>query len=162
MPTMAQQCADSLKQVVAFYADHGCPCAFPRFGQLTQFHFTHYGSGAVGCHATEIAIHLVTMDSGPYQHVGGPTDGPEPLACKICGTELECRWDQYSINMDVTTLVYRIVRAQPKGPSPTGPIPMPRGFYGFADASIKMCADAFITEGSFEDMIAYLTALREP
>ena len=68
MPTMPEQCTAALRSVLAFYQQHGCPCAFPRFAQLTQFKFQDYATGPVGCHATEIAIHLVTdAKTGPYQ-----------------------------------------------------------------------------------------------
>ena len=160
MSSPYEQCVTALDRVLAFYARHGCPCGFPRFGQLAQIHFRNYTNSPVGCHATEIAIAKATGENGFYQFVRDGGDVRQ-LACWVCGSEVETRWEQFSINMDVTAMVYRIVRAQPVGLMVEPVIPMPRGFFGFDRASIDVCAKGFTREGSFDDMIAYLQALRE-
>jgi len=162
MPTPYEQCLAGLRSVVAFYRAKGaCPCAFPRFGQLTQFDFRKFGTGPVGCHATEIAIGLAAGEGGFYTFVRDAGDVRQ-LSCGVCGSEIDSRWEQFNIHMDVTTLVYRIVRARPLGLAADPIMPLLQGFFGFSQGDIQRCARGFSREAGFDEMVAYLQATGEP
>jgi hypothetical protein len=160
--SMPAQCTAALRRTLAFYAaEKSCPCAFPRFGQLVQFHHTNFGAGPVGCHATEIAIALLTEKEHGVYTVGSSRGGQiSNCMCRICQSEMDLGWEQYNINLDVSWLTYRIVRPQPVGPSANIMIPMPAGFFGFKGDDIQRCAKAFVKYSTFEAMEQYLTELR--
>lgn len=148
-----EQCAGGLREVLGFYRAQGCcPCAFPRFVQLVGFDFRTFGTGPVGCHAAEMGIGMCTGGGG-FFHAH-----EQVHVCSVCGSEATVKWEQFNINLDVTTMTWNKLCAVPRGAAPEKRIPMPSGFFGFQQKDIARCAAEFATEGSFAQMVSYLTA----
>jgi hypothetical protein len=163
---MFEQCTAMLDRVFSAYRQAGCPCAFPRFVQVTGFDFRAFGEGPVGCHVTELAIARALAAGGVFhaQHEGDRVEngtGVYRYRCGVCGTVVERMDDEFSINMRLSRLTFVEMRARPVGAPAAPRVPMPRGFFGFDAADIDRCASGFTVEGTFEDLERYLTALAD-
>jgi hypothetical protein len=161
MATVFEQCVAALQDVLAFYRGQGaCPCAFPRYRQLASYHFRPYTNTPVGCHVSQLAIGQLVREGGPFTKVSD--NGPATTyACAVCGSTGETLWEQFSINMDLTTFAWTEVKAAPRGAEPLAKVPIPQGFFGLGgNATIRQVAAAFSTDASFEEMGAYLKELR--
>jgi hypothetical protein len=156
---IAKQSAKALAQVIAYYKKTACPCAFPRFAQLTGFDFRHYGTGPVGCHLTDMLISLaVTTDDATFKPAGEWMGNERRFVCAVCGTEGTLYSEQYNINLTVMSFTLENIKAKRLGAPAEDRIPIPNGFYGFQPADIANCRP-FFKDSSVQEMTDYLMAL---
>ena len=162
MATILEQAHAALRDVVAFYQQHGCPCAYPRFVQLVSFDFRRYTTSPVGWHLQDILIGLVACGDAPYYPATGAWEGPTRAhTCPACGSRVVLCDEEFSINMRCSRLAFPAgARARLRGlPAEKLPVPEGGGFFGFKRDNIDACRAALTVPGTFEETAAYLKAL---
>ena len=118
-----------LTQIVSHYNHIACPCAFPRFRQITSIDCADTGD-SFKCYETEILISLVR----PYYQqekteIKGESNG-EIWTCKSCGSRFEYGWSDFSISVDRQYLKLIVLRIKDIGLPAVNPIPLFAGLMG--------------------------------
>ena len=115
------------QNIMPFYMEHGCPCAFPRFRFLAEFDCAKFGVRTVGCHET------LTIVPRYFQTTKSCYDckADDDITCKICGSEYSSCYEDFSISFYLYTLTCRNFRATPVGADVGREFPLVFGLYGF-------------------------------
>ena len=127
--TTVQKVKDFFTQILEFYNDQSCQCAYPRFQQIIGIDCTNTGN-SFRCNDTELLISL----SAKYFNVENSelTDEckNERWICKKCGSAYEYGWSDFSIYVERQKLQLIDLKVQPNGKPVVKPIPLYLGLVG--------------------------------
>lgn len=132
-----------------YYAKH-CPCAFPRYHQITGIDCLRTGD-SFSCYETEM---LVEMSRPYFDIIPGPKGyegAHQKWTCKKCGSAYSFDWEDFSIHVSRRVLTVEELKTNSIGKEALKPIPLVLGLSGhsFPPQTEMMPA-------SFEDFEAYM------
>ncbi|MCC7506540.1 MAG: hypothetical protein IT259_14650 [Saprospiraceae bacterium] len=138
------------QSVVDGYMTGACPCAFPRFRQITGINCVDSGDSYC-CFDTELLIALIKpfFDISPSDRKDECTN--EKWVCKTCGSEYEWGWSDFSIHVNRQKLALTNLRASVIGKAAGKPIPLYLGLFGHSYPPPSEMRPA-----NLEEMAAYL------
>ncbi|MFT3793205.1 hypothetical protein [Flavobacterium sp.] len=118
-----------LDKAIEKYNAISCPCAFPRYLQLTGINCTKSGNSFV-CYETDLLI----SKSKPFFDIGESTrtdeNRNEKWTCKKCGSVYEFGWSDFSIHVNRQKLEPAALKVDPVGKPVQNPIPLFMGLWG--------------------------------
>jgi len=148
--------------LLPFYLQLGCPCAFPRFRSLVEFYHENFQAGPVGCYETELLINeCFRQGRACYRPVNSvKADDPRKMyECSVCSSRYVENYQDYSIVFYVSFMQTVADRAIKAGADVAEPFPLPMGLY-WLDQSDADVFRSYFQQSSVADFMRYMKETR--
>jgi hypothetical protein len=116
----------SIDQIIEFYLNTSCPCAFPRFLFIVGFDGGKYTKSLLHTFETNIFVNVTKSLAAFLQN---DADNKGTYVCKICGTQYNYIYDEFSAAFSLQCFMVKDVKALTKGASVEFPFPLFAGLY---------------------------------
>lgn len=113
------------KDLVRFFAGHGCPCRFPRFRFVLEFDGARYSNSPTGVHESRLFISMfLEMQIGGFYALTGKTDYVTSYQCRRCQSRFEVTAEDYAVGFWIYWAKCTHDAARPFGAAVTLPMPL--------------------------------------